>query len=118
MGAKFAPIKLPPRASSHVSRKQRQQAGARHKWLKLRYVAVAVVVGWAGFYYIHTLSPQLTRLEQKQQQLQQQLASMNKQKAQLQQKIQELKSDTYVARYANQHYNLTLPGQVPFDVQH
>lgn len=88
------------------------------KWLKLRYVLTLGVLGWAGFYYWHTQYPELSRLQHQQQQLQSQVATMNQKHDELFRQVQEFQTNTYIARYASQHFNLVLPGQVPFNVQH
>jgi len=88
------------------------------KVLKLRYLLVGGVLGWAAFYYWHTQYPQLSKLQDQQNHLELQVATMQKQHDELVRQIQEFQNDAYVARYASEHFNLVLPGQVPFDVQH
>ncbi|WP_051663166.1 FtsB family cell division protein [Alicyclobacillus macrosporangiidus] len=84
---------------------------------KLRYLMLATVCVWAAYHYWHVQRPQLTQLSAKQAQLEQQLAALQKQHDSLAQEAQQLQDDRYIARYASDHYNLVLPGQVPFDVQ-
>jgi cell division protein FtsB len=54
----------------------------------------------------------------KQAQLQQSLNAAAKQHAELVKQSNQLQDDSYIARYASEHYNLILPGQVAFDVKH
>jgi len=79
---------------------------------------VGAVLGWAVFYYWHTQYPQLSKLQNQENQLQQQVVTMQKQHDELVRQIQEFQNNAYVARYASEHFNLVLPGQVPFDVGH
>jgi cell division protein FtsB len=88
----------------------------RVRWLKLRYLAPVVIGGWAAYYYLHTLHPQLLALQQQHQALTQQLTTLRRQHDQLAQEARNLQSDAYVAKYASEHFNLVLPGQVPFVV--
>ncbi|MCL6517376.1 septum formation initiator family protein [Alicyclobacillus sp.] len=84
---------------------------------KLRYLLLAAVCTWAGYHYWHVQRPQLEQLSSKQAKLESQLAALQKQHDQLVQQAQQLQDDRYIARYASDHYNLVLPGQVPFDIQ-
>jgi cell division protein FtsB len=86
--------------------------------LKLRYVAVLAVWIWAAYHYWHTQYPQLQALSAKQADLEKQLAEASKQHDELLKQSQQLQDDAYIARYAADHYNLVLPGQVAFNVKH
>ncbi|MCL6637357.1 MAG: septum formation initiator family protein [Alicyclobacillus sp.] len=107
---------------------QTEQRSDKHKmatmhaiWLrriKLRYVLLVAVLVWAGYYEWRVEQPQLTQLQVKQQSLQSQLADLQKQHTELTRQAQQLQDDAYIARYASEHYNLSLPGQVTFEVKH
>jgi cell division protein FtsB len=90
---------------------------SKRPWMRLRYIAVIVVCGWAFYHYLHVQQPQLAQLNAKQTQLQGQLSTLQKQRDQLTKESQQLQNNTFIARYASQHYNLILPGQVAFDVK-
>ncbi|MCL6548715.1 MAG: hypothetical protein K6T30_07375 [Alicyclobacillus sp.] len=85
---------------------------------KLRYIALAVVCGWAFYYYDQVQRPQLAHLLSQQQRLEAELHSATVQQAELRQKVQEFQNDDFIARYASQRFNLILPGQVSFNIQH
>lgn len=108
-------------ATLSVSREQTRQVSQssahRLRWMKLRYVAVIAVCGWALYHYWHTQQPQLAALMAKQNQLQSQLNAMEKSKVELTAQSQQLQDKDYIARYASEHDNLILPGQVAFDVK-
>ncbi|CAM3963108.1 FtsB family cell division protein [Alicyclobacillus pomorum] len=105
---------------SHQSypRGAKSPAPRRRKWFRLRYIALLAVCGWATYYYWHVQYPQLKMLSMKQAQLQQSLNAAAKQHAELVKQSNQLQDDSYIARYASEHYNLILPGQVAFDVKH
>jgi cell division protein FtsB len=106
-------------SANHSSKQNMSPARSRRvKWLKLRYIAVLLVWGWAGYYYWHTQYPQLHALSAKQAELEQKLQAASKQHAELLKQSQQLQDDAYIARYASEHYNLILPGQVAFNVKH
>lgn len=106
-------------SSSGAYKREAQQAASRRpKWLKLRYITVLCVCVWAVYFYWHTQYPQLQQLSAKQANLQQELSAANKQQTDLIQKSKQLQDDHYIARYASEHYNLILPGQVAFDMKH
>lgn len=89
----------------------------RHPLLRMRYVALIVICGWAAFYYLHTQRPQLVKLQVQHQQLQSQLHQLQTQHKALEQEKQQLNSNSYIMKYATEHLGLTLPDQVPFDLQ-
>jgi cell division protein FtsB len=106
-------------SANHSSKPNAASARSRRfKWLKLRYIAVLVVWIWAAYYYWHTQYPQLQALSAKQAELEKQLAAASKQHADLLKQSQQLQDDAYIARYASDHFNLVLPGQVAFNVKH
>ncbi len=86
--------------------------------LKLRYVALVIVIGWVAYEFFHVQAPELNRLRKQNAQLQSQLSDLEKQKSDLQNQIQNLQSDKYIEKYATTHFGLILPGQVPFDMGH
>ncbi|MBX6352656.1 MAG: septum formation initiator family protein [Thermoflavifilum sp.] len=88
----------------------------RARWLKLRYLAPIAVCVWGTYYYLHTLHPQLVALQQQQQALSQQLQTLQAKNNELAQQARNLQDDAYVAKYAGEHFNLVMPGQVPFVV--
>jgi cell division protein FtsB len=90
----------------------------RHFGFKLRYLGLAFVVLWAAYEFWHVQAPELAHLNQQNAQLQNQLSTLQHQQTTLNKQVQELQSDTYIAKYATNHYNLILPGQVPFDLGH
>lgn len=94
----------------------RQPAGRRFP--KLRYVAVFIVCGWALYHYWHVQHPQLAQLQRQQQQLQTEVATMQQRHVALQREITEFHDNSFIARYASQHFGLYLPGQVSFTVRH
>lgn len=96
----------------------RATAPVRRRKIRLRYVALILVCGWALYYYWHVQYPQLRMLQQKQAQLQQTLDAANRQHAELVEQSKQLQNDQYIAKYASEHYNLILPGQVAFNVSH
>jgi cell division protein FtsB len=100
-----------------VSRVATLPPQSKSRWLKLRYLAVFAVCGWALYHYWHVQQPQLATLNAKQNTLTQQMAAMEKQRDELTKQAQQLQNKDYIARYASQHYNLILPGQVSFDVK-
>src|SRR5579875_3394926 len=85
---------------------------------KLRYVILALICGWALYEYRYVQAPQLTTLRTQHEQLQSQLSSLQQQQSALKSQIQELQSNAFIEKYATEHYNLILPGQVPFDLGH
>jgi cell division protein FtsB len=85
---------------------------------RLRYVAVLIVVIWGAYQYFHVQRAEYQALKSREAALQAQLQAMQEKQKDLEQQAQELQSDDYIARYASQHFNLVMPGQVSFVVHH
>ncbi|EPZ53186.1 FtsB family cell division protein [Alicyclobacillus acidoterrestris] len=89
----------------------------RHPLFRLRYLALVVICGWSVFHYLHTERPQLAKLQAQHQQYASQLSKLKAQNESLRQQEQQLNSDAYIEKYSAQNFGLTMPGQVPFDLQ-
>lgn len=85
--------------------------------MRLRYVALIVICAWAAVYFLHEERPQLTQLKVQNQRLQNELGQMKAQQQTLQKQKQQLNDPSYIEKYATEHQNLVMPGQVPFDLQ-
>ncbi|MCL6444792.1 MAG: septum formation initiator family protein [Alicyclobacillus sp.] len=82
--------------------------------LRLRYVALAAVCGWAVYYYAHVQRTQLVQLQQKEASLRAQLKAATATQVALKRKVAEFQNDTFIARYASEQFHLIQPGQVSF----
>jgi cell division protein FtsB len=110
---------LPMRQNGKVTNQPGKPPGMKKRSrFKLRYLGVALVAGWAAYEFWHVQAPQLADLNQQHAQLQSQLSELERQQNTLNNQVHELQSDAYIAKYATSHYNLILPGQVPFDLGH
>lgn len=85
--------------------------------MRLRYVALIAVFGWASMYFLHEERPQLTQLQAQNQRLKTELGQMKTRQQALQKQKQQLSDPSYIEKYATEHQNLVMPGQVPFDLQ-
>ncbi|WAH37340.1 septum formation initiator family protein [Alicyclobacillus dauci] len=85
--------------------------------LRVRYLALVIICGWAALYYLHTERPQLMKLQLQHQQLQSQLSQMKAQQQSLEQEKQQLNDPSYIEKYASKHDGMSAPGQIPFDLQ-
>lgn len=99
--------------SSKPERGSRQKA---QPWFKIRYLAVLVVLVWAGIRFWHVEMPQVTQLAQQKHQLESQLKNLQTQQSKLQVQVAEFKNNSFLAAYAGQHYQMVAPGQVMFTV--
>ncbi|MFB5190476.1 FtsB family cell division protein [Alicyclobacillus fastidiosus] len=95
----------------------RTQIRQRHPLFRLRYLALIVICGWSLFHYLHAERPQLVQLQAQHQQYASQLSQLKAENQRLQQEKQQLNSDAYIEKYSAQNFGLTMPGQVPFDLQ-
>jgi cell division protein FtsB len=103
-----------PQVNSNIQSRR----APRRSLIRIRYVAVLGVFGWAVFHYWYVQSPQLAQLTLKQKHMESQLHTMNQQAQNLKTQINELNSNSFILGYASRHYNVILPGQVAFDVKH
>lgn len=95
-----------------------RQSSRRRFPVKLRYVAVAVLLSIAAYHYFTVQRVQLAQLNQKQEKLHTELVQLQAQHSKLSKEQQQLNDKSYIARYAAEHYHLILPGQIPFDLSH
>lgn len=109
----------------YASRPRREQEAReavtlrnRHSLLRLRYLALVIICGWAAFDFLHTERPQLSQLQTQNRQLSAQLGHMRAEQQSLEKQKQQLNSPSYIEKYATEHQNLVMPNQVPFDLQH
>ncbi len=84
--------------------------------MRLRYLLLLASLAFAAYDYLHIQLPQLTQLSSQSRQLERQVAALKQQQAELQARIRQLQDDAFIARYASEHFNLVLPGQVAFTV--
>lgn len=92
-----------------------RQRGPR---IKIRYIAVLVMMVWAIYFYWNVQHRQLVALTDKANALKVQLAASQKEHSRLVNMANEFQNPTYIQRYAAEHFNLILPNQVAFTVQH
>ncbi|WP_169794208.1 FtsB family cell division protein [Alicyclobacillus shizuokensis] len=90
----------------------------RWRFLKLRYVGLALVVAWGAYDYLYVEKPRLDALSHQQAQLQTHLHRLQQERADLKRQIQELHDKDYIAREATHEFHLVAPGGVPFSVEH
>lgn len=114
MASKFAALSTPQKTGTHTPK----NLHSRRVSFRLRYVAVLAVVIWGAYQYFHVQRVEYQALRSKEEALQAQLQAMQEQQTDLEQQAQELQNDDYIARYASQHFNLVMPGQVSFVVHH
>lgn len=86
--------------------------------VKIRYLAVLAVLVWAMYFYWHVQRTQLMALSDKENLLKAELAASQKQHSNLVNLSREFQDPAYIQRYAAEHFNLILPNQVAFTVQH
>lgn|GEM_PF-3046092 len=113
---KWSRTNEPDREALGAVQPQRQRA--RRFPIKLRYVAVIVLCSIAAYHYWAVQRVQLQQLDQQQSRLQTQISSLQQQNTALTKEQKQLNDDTYIARYASEHYHLILPGQVAFNLTH
>lgn len=101
--------------STSATFKQRKQ---RFSGIKLRYVVLLIVLAWAGYHYWSVQRPELLSLESQQSALKSQIATLQQKHTLLTHQVSELNSNRFIENYAANHFNLILPGQVPFDFSH
>lgn len=94
----------------------RREKHRKRPYFRLRYVALALILGWALFQYLHVERPQLVQLHAQQQQLQSQYSHLKKQAQQLQEEKEQFTNKSFVEKYAENHFGLTMPNQVPFNL--
>lgn len=92
------------------------KASLKRRLFKLRYVAVAVVCGWAAFHYVTFQRPMLQNLEMQHAELASKLTQLKVVHQDLQKQVVELHSKQFIENYAASHMNLVMPGQVPFTI--
>ncbi|MCL6454561.1 MAG: septum formation initiator family protein [Alicyclobacillus sp.] len=102
-----------PSQRSSVER-ARAVATRRKPRIRIRYLVVALVLLWAGYHYWVQVRPEAVALQSKEAALTKQLAALRAQHQQLQVQAKRLQDKNYVLTYAAEHYNIVLPGQVPF----
>jgi cell division protein FtsB len=73
---------------------------------------------WGAYQYFHVQRAEYQALENREAELRAQLQAMQQKQKDLEEQAQELQSDSYIARYASQNFNLVMPGQVSFVVHH
>jgi cell division protein FtsB len=119
-GAVFVPPShTTSRNTNKASISSRSIVRSRRKpWLRLRYVLLVVVCGWAGIHYFTVQYPEWKALEVQNVQLNHQLSQLNQQQTELHQQVQQLNSKAYIEKYATEHFDLILPGQVSFNMAH
>ena len=88
------------------------------KFLKLRYLLLMAVLIWAIYEYLVVLHPELVRLQAKSVSLQTKMTQLTNEHASLNRQIANLNNRAYIDKYATEHYNLTAPGQVSFEMAH
>jgi|SRR5579875_929236 len=96
---------------------QHRSRAVRHPWMRVRYLAMIVICGWAAVYFLHAERPQLKQLQAQNVELQNQLHRIQTQQQTLQKEKQQLNDPSYIEKYATEHQNLVMPNQVPFDLQ-
>lgn len=85
---------------------------------RIRYVFVVAVLVWAAYHYFMTQLPQYQALQHQQATLTKQLRGLQTEHQQLQTQQAQLQDKSYVLQYAAKKYNLIMPGQVAFNVNH
>jgi cell division protein FtsB len=86
--------------------------------LRLRYLVVFAVFGWAIYHYAFVQYPEWRSLMQTHATLTTQIETLQTEQHMLKNQIADLHSNTYIVGYAAKHFNLILPGQVPFNMAH
>lgn len=110
MASKLATLSMPPKNQSEPARTRRKPV------IKLRYVAVGVVLVWGCYHYLHVQHAQYVALQRQAQQLTAKLQSEQSKSQELAREVKEFNDNDFIARYASQHLDLIEPGQVPFVV--
>jgi len=82
--------------------------------MRLRYLCLIAVCGWAGYIYFFVQAPVVNKLSSEKSELTQQVQSATATNNRLTQQIHNLSSDDYIAGLARRNYDLVKPGEIVY----